>query len=318
MSAHKEQFRKAMEHRGIQVGAGEGPQVERISPTTEIVKDAKKWVEDFVSAELEKRLEDRKIINRKIDEILTPYQDELRKEVSTPKEGALRKAQQTIVEARARHIQAQSPQSFITVGPGTTVLGPPWENFFNPNPPNFPYSCAYGTHIESNRVDVFSRDTFHGVIGGNGCNGVASSGLGFFINAPNTRFVSIRPGMYYDYEWSDNSNWFVSATTLGGLGVFVFRSGSGSPFIDWRWTLWDHTAYRSDGADAQSGYLTNYLPNGQVGFMMEAGITYLIWCWIWGYSDYSGIIWSDIFGNDYGSVSDFRMAAHMNFVVIES
>src|SRR5215469_14742125 len=238
MSAREDQFLKALKRRGILADTREGQRIQRIFPTQEVIKTAEKRMADFASAELKKSLNAQKAVNEQFNALLAPLRDALKSEQGRDKIAALRKAQETAARTMvgrsqtaydySKKMKAQPPQTFITLGPGTTVLSPPWLS--QTSPYHFPDDFVYGNNYSDTGIVVFTRDTYNGVIEGNGGNGDAWAALGFIINSPITTPVSIRPYMPFDYQWSDNSNWPVSASTWGGLGILVYE-GNGPSII---------------------------------------------------------------------------------------
>jgi hypothetical protein len=148
-------------------------------------------------------------------------------------------------------------------------------------------------------------------------SGSAASGYGVFISSPTQRPVSIRPFVPSDFGYSFWSLWY-SSNSRGGYGMVVY-DGAGNivPGTLQQPEIWDRTAMNDDYTHIDgSDYLQGHLTNGEVAFTMNPGETYQVWVWVWGHGDCSGIVFSDIFGNDYGSYCDFSLTATMPFIVI--
>jgi hypothetical protein len=296
--------------------------LQRVSPELEVVKASAKNAATFVNNELQSKLKRSKSAGEQLTELLEPSREALKRDrQAAARIVALRKAQEAAAGIKSGR-RASSPkqlaalQSLVSLPPGINFLSPPWDfNFYNPNPPNFPYEFANGNVFSETGLYVATRDSYSGEIFGDGGSGSASAGFGFFVSSPIDRTAAFRPFMPYDYRWDDDSTFGYTAHTSGGPAFIVYEAGAPNPsksiFLD----LWnDGTSWSHDGDD-QNGYMLESFDGENNSFPMTAGVTYLIIFLIWGYADCDGIEF-DIFGSIAGSVSAFNMTANLDFIAV--
>ena len=145
----------------------------------------------------------------------------------------------------------------MSLQPGIDFLSPPWDfNFYNPNPPNFPYEFANGNVYSETGLYVATRDSYSGDIFGDGGSGSASAGFGFFVSSPMDRTAAFRPFMPYDYRWDDDSTFgYTAHLRAEGLPSSSTKPAPPNPSKSVFFDLWnDGTSWSHDG-DGQNGYM---------------------------------------------------------------
>ncbi len=236
ISDHDE-MHKALAMRGIPANA-EKDRVLRVSPDKKVVATATKTVTNLVAAKLQERLNRYKLADEQLSSLLAPSRDVLKQDKQgAVRIAALRKAQEAAADGmngqrQKAHDTSSAKrrpmeQAFMSLHPGVNVLAPPWDmNFFNPNPPNFPFEFANGSVFSETGLFVGTRDSYNGQIVGNGGSGTASAGFGFFVSSPVDRTAAFRPFMPYSYSWDDDSTWGYTAHNSGGPGFIVYEAGA--------------------------------------------------------------------------------------------
>ena len=261
--------------------------------------------------------------NRLVNDFLTPSFEAVKKDPERAKQ--MRKICRAKEEARAmsrpavgrpslrsaRRPLAASPVDEALVS-GLNFLVPPWDALWNI--PDDSLAFVNGLTGDDWRMNV----TCPGGGWFNGSNtGYGAAGFGVFISSPADRPVSLRPFVPCYYEYSFWSNLF-SGNTRGGYGMeLVDGHGDIVAGTYLEPEVWDRTAMndpwtRISGSD----HLQHHLPNGEILFTMKAGETYELWIWIWAHGDQSNIVFTDIFGNDYGSFAEFQFTANFPVVTV--
>jgi hypothetical protein len=288
----------------------------RVSLSSEHAANARKRIVSQVSQILEERIARVKSANRLSDALLDPARVALQKSQDGSKriteflaaKKAAAHSQRRVSRNHANELTA-TIQKLAVLPPGLTVLTPPWDmTWAIPND---------STQFVNSTTDA--NDSMGTICFGsnNSANGFAASGYGIFINSPVQRPVSIRPYVPCDFGYSFWSS-FYSSNSRGGYGVVIYDDANNIvPSTNQQPEIWDRTAMNDDRTHIDgSDYLQNHLANGEIAFTMNAGETYQLWVWVWGHGDCSGIVFTDIFGHEYGSYCDFQSTASMPFIVV--
>lgn len=199
-----------------------------------------------------------------------------------------------------------SPLAVVT--PGLDVIAPPWD--VHPSWPNDD-SQFVNANTDTNSTAIVYCRSRNDAASGDGWAGYVVS-----LTSPTTRAVSIRPYLPCEVSYDFWSHW-LNATSRGGFGVQVTDTTGASVFGPIYPEVWNHTALNDDDTHfSQTDYLQAHLPNGEIAFTMEANETHHLWLTIWAHGDSSGLVFTDLLGNDYGSRCSFEFTMSLPFIVI--
>lgn len=216
-----------------------------------------------------------------------------------------------------------TPQFGTIVPGGVSVFYYPFSTYWtstpndDPGDPSQPWVTPYPVRSPPNELAQFGITTagsYGGQLYGNSRSGNGYFQYGQFIEAPVDVLVQARPLITFDYNWTDVSHLWYSASSSAAIYVFV-NDSSGQLIATSEQPLWnDNVSNFSATHNApDSGGNLSYSPAGNLDFSMNAGEVYLWSLAIVGAASDHGLVF-DFFGLDAGSMATFRAMCRMPYL----